>query len=68
MTTLDLNAYGVTEMSHAEKVAENGGWWPVVWAATKIAVAVAAYCYDNWDEMGPATEDGHAAADKLYNR
>ena len=25
MTTLDLNAYGVTEMSHAEKVAENGG-------------------------------------------
>ena len=25
MTTLDLNAYGGTEMSHAEKVAENGG-------------------------------------------
>ena len=25
MTTLDLNAYGVTEMSHAEKVDSNGG-------------------------------------------
>ena len=25
MTTLDLNAYGVTEMSHAEKVENDGG-------------------------------------------
>ncbi len=37
MTTLDLNAFGVTEMSHAEKVAENGGIAPIVAAAILAA-------------------------------
>ena len=62
MTTLDLNAYGVTEMSHAEKVENNGGYWQIIAAI----VSAALYCYDNWDDMGPATENGYAAGDSIY--
>ena len=45
MTTLDLNAYGVTEMSHAEKVDNDGGliWFAAAAAAVKfVAGAIAA--------------------------
>ena len=62
MTTLDLNAYGVTEMSHAEKVENDGGYWQIIAAI----VSAALYCYDNWDDMGPATENGYAAGDSIY--
>ena len=62
MTTLNLNAYGVTEMSHAEKVENNGGYWQIIAAI----VSAALYCYDNWDDMGPATENGYAAGDSIY--
>lgn len=38
MTTLDLNAYGVTEMSHAEKVDNNGGMGFLAGLAIGLAI------------------------------
>ena len=64
MTTLDLNAYGVTEMSHAEKVAENGGGIGK-WILRGIKAIKAAW--DNREELLAGAEEGYAAADKLYN-
>ena len=30
MKTLDLNAYGVSEMNQQELETTDGGWWPLV--------------------------------------
>jgi len=35
-TTLDLNAYGVQEMSHQEMVETNGGWIPLAIKGGKL--------------------------------
>ena len=40
MTTLDLNAYGVTEMSHAEKVDNDGGNPYVIGLLIGIAIDI----------------------------
>jgi len=42
MKTLDLNAYGVQEMSHQEMVETNGGFLPLVVFAVKKGFKIAA--------------------------
>ena len=59
MTTLDLNAYGVTEMSHAEKVENDGGW---LWAVVGVAI----YIYDNWDDIKEGLSKGYEDQGKEY--
>ena len=66
MTTLDLNAFGVTEMSHAEKVEENGGIAHIVYAVGKALVAAAVYVFDNWDDISAGASAGYDAADNAY--
>ncbi|MBR7067387.1 MAG: lactobin A/cerein 7B family class IIb bacteriocin [Bacteroidales bacterium] len=59
MTNLDLNAYGVTEMSHAEKVENDGGW---LWAVVGVAI----YIYDNWDDIKEGLSKGYEDQGKEY--
>jgi hypothetical protein len=39
MRTLDLNAYGVSEMSHQEMLNETGGFWGALLASIAFALA-----------------------------
>jgi hypothetical protein len=41
MKTLELNAYGVSEMNHQEMMNENGGWINALWFLAGLLVAEA---------------------------
>ena len=64
MTTLDLNAYGVTEMSHAEKVENNGGG--IIGIALAIA-GIAIYLYDNRESFSEGASEGKEAVSSALN-
>ena len=57
MTTLDLNAYGVTEMSHAEKVENDGGI--IEWIALGLTILCGiGYVVDNREKAAEGFEWG----------
>ena len=58
MTTLDLNAYGVTEMSHAEKVAENGGSIIAIACAAITILGAIGYLVDNREKIAEGVNEG----------
>ena len=62
MTTLDLNAYGVTEMSHAEKVDNDGGV-AIPWGPIGVGLTLFIYFYDNWDDVKKGFKEGFEAKD-----
>ena len=59
---LDLNAYGVEEMSVAEMREIDGGFWPLVWKAVKwvckwaIGVAAGGLTYEIATNPGDAAD------------
>jgi len=56
MNTLDLNAYGVTEMNHQEMVETDGGWRILVVAAAFMATGGVAGFIDR--EMSAGFQSG----------
>ena len=65
MKNLDLNAYGVKEMSQQEMLNENGGWWQV---AVGILVAVAIYVATDFDDIKQGAQDANDGKEYDYQR
>ena len=66
MTKLDLNAYGVTEMSHAEKVEENGGSILAAAAAIIGIIGAIRYVVDNREAIAAGASAGWESTGNAY--
>jgi hypothetical protein len=68
MRTLDLNAYGVTEMNVAEMQKKNGGFWQFVGAAVLggIIYDLLFHTGDCVDSYGNGATEANDRADKVF--